>query len=166
MKRLAEFLSKHRDEMKENGVRFRAIGRMDQLPAAVRKEIEITEKHTETSCKLQLLMAINYGARAEIAHACKMLCREAVNGLIEPDDIDEAALEKKLYTAGVPAPDLLIRTGGEMRLSNFLLWQLSYSEIYVTDTLWPDFGENELHRALEEYACRERRFGGVEKRDG
>ncbi len=162
MRQLGKFLSGEREEMVEKGIRFRAIGRRAQLPANVVREIGRTEQATAGGGTLQLNLALNYGARAELTDACRELCEEAAGGRLKPGDVDERALEQRLYTAGMPDPDLLIRTGGEMRLSNFLLWQLSYSEIYITETLWPDFRDDAFQAALREYARRERRFGRVE----
>ncbi len=161
MEQLAIFLSQNSSEMQERGIRFRAIGRIGDLPAAVRDSIQAVEEATSRGDAFTLCIAINYGARAEITDACRKLCEEVSRGDMAPEDIDERIVNKKLYTSDIPDPDLLIRTGGEMRLSNFLLWQLSYSEIYVTDTLWPDFRENELRVALRNYARRERRFGRI-----
>ncbi len=161
MEQIGVYLSENREEMKRRGIRFRAIGRRAGLPDSVREEVDITEKYTEEGEQLQLLMALNYGARPEIADAARALCKEVVDGRIGVEDIDEKAVADRLYTAGIPDPDLVIRTGGEMRLSNFLLWQLSYAEIYVTETLWPEFRAAQLREALREYARRERRFGKV-----
>ncbi len=161
MELLGGFLSNEREEMREKGIRFRAIGRISRLPPAVREEVNVTEKVTATGEDLNLFLALNYGARSEIADACRKICEEVLSARMRPEDIDEQAIQERLYTAGVPDPDLVIRTGGEMRLSNFLLWQLSYAEIYFTEILWPEFGDEELHTALQEYARRERRFGRV-----
>jgi len=162
MAQITKYLAENREEMRERGIRFRAVGRTERLPHQVRKEIEVTENCTAQAGELHLQMALNYGARSEIVDACKKLCSEACEGRLGVQEIDEAAIGRRLYTAGIPDPDLLIRAGGEMRLSNFMLWQLSYSEIYVTDTLWPEFRAPHLRLALREYARRERRFGRVE----
>jgi undecaprenyl diphosphate synthase len=123
-------------------------------------KIEETEKDTSDYHDLTLNIALSYGARQEILNAAKILAEDAKSGKIDPKDIDEKMFSCKLYTAGQPDPDLLIRTSGEMRISNFLLWQISYAELYVTETLWPDFGEKDLNKAIEEYNKRDRRFGG------
>jgi len=165
MQQLVRYLEENKEKMHDEGVRFKAIGRISDLPEDVRKLVKATEEYTACGSNLTLMMALNYGARAEIVDACRALCKDAVNGNINPTEIDQATFQSKLYTTDAPDPDLLIRSGGEMRLSNFLLWQISYSEIYVTDVLWPDFKEDELMRAFNDYAGRERRFGGRETHD-
>jgi undecaprenyl diphosphate synthase len=141
--------------MLRHGIQFSAIGRLEALPAFVRAELDAVIRRTENNPGMRLTLAINYGGRAEIVDAVKALVedREAV--------IDEAAIAARLYTAGMPDPDLLIRTSGEMRVSNFLLWQIAYAELYVTPTLWPDFKRTELLEALLDYQRRDRRFGGL-----
>ena len=161
MSQLRRFLVERRAELIENGIRLRGIGRRDRLPARVREALAETEEATREGARLTLLVAVNYGARAEIVDACRELARRAAAGQLRPEDIDEGRLSQYLYTRDVPDPDLLIRTGGEMRLSNFLLWQLSYAELYVTEVLWPDFRKESFLEALTEYAYRERRFGRV-----
>jgi undecaprenyl diphosphate synthase len=161
MRRLRQFLIERRDEMIEQGIRLQAIGRTEDLPLMVRREMRKTLDATKGGDKLTLNLAVNYGARSEIVDACRSLAGRVADGELTPEQIDEELLSNSLYTAGQPDPDLLIRTGGEMRLSNFLLWQLSYAEIYVTDILWPDFGREEFLQALHEYARRERRYGGL-----
>ena len=141
------------------------MGRLEELPALVRRELNKTQAATREGSALMLTLALNYGGRREIVDACRALAQKAVAGEIEPDEIDEEQIGSHLYTAGLPDPDLLIRTGGEMRVSNFLLWQISYAEICVTDVLWPDFGKEAFQEALQEYARRERRFGGVKGAD-
>lgn len=150
-----------REDLIRNNVRFRAIGRRDRLSPAVLHELDATRDATAHGTGLTLLLAINYGSRAEIVDACRSLARDVADGRLAPDQIDESLLASRLDTAGLPDPDLLIRTAGERRLSNYLLWQLSYAEIHVTDVLWPDFGVAELHEAILDYAGRERRFGAV-----
>jgi undecaprenyl diphosphate synthase len=154
-------LRKELAEFHRRGVKVRVSGRVDQLPAALQQTIHghlgATEEHTD----LILNMAVNYGGRAEIVDAARSLARDVQEGRLAPDDITEETFASRLYTAGLPDPDLLIRTGGDMRISNFLLWQLAYTEIYVTPTLWPAFTEEELDRALGTFSSRERRFGGV-----
>ena len=137
------------------GVRFAAIGRLQGLPQAVRNELEVVTRRTAGNSGLQLNLAINYGGRAEIVDAVQKLQREGV-------EITEESISERLYTAGQSDPDLLIRTSGEMRVSNFLLWQIAYAELYVTETLWPDFTQRELLEAVREYQRRDRRFGGLE----
>jgi len=161
MSNLRKFLKEHRDDFLKNGVRVAAIGDVEGLPAAVREEIRATQEATRDGEKLTLVVALNYGARREITHAVRQIAARVQRGELEPGDIDEATVREHLYTAGLPDPDLLIRTAGEMRLSNFLLYQLSYAEIYVTETLWPDFRREEFMEALQEFARRERRFGGL-----
>ncbi|MDP6311648.1 MAG: isoprenyl transferase [Phycisphaerales bacterium] len=148
------------ETMMENGVRFRMIGEREGLPADVLSEIETAEAKTKGNTRLSLNIAMNYGARQEIVNAARTLAEQAVAGTIDPTDIDESKLDDALWTAGLPDPDLLIRTGGELRVSNFLLWQISYAEIYVTETYWPDFDEASMHEAIREFARRQRRFGG------
>ncbi len=145
--------------MMRHNIRFTAMGRLDALPSGVRQELEQVIAKTAANRGLQLNLAINYGGRAEMVDAVKALVEEARHN---PDlVIDEAAVSARLYTANMPDPDLLIRTSGEMRVSNFLLWQIAYAELYVTQTLWPDFSRTELLEALLEYQKRDRRFGGL-----
>jgi undecaprenyl diphosphate synthase len=141
-----------------HGIRFTAMGRLDALPSAVRVELDEVTRKTSDNRGLQLNLAINYGGRSEIVDAVKALVEKARRSDIV---IDEAAVSSHLYTAGMPDPDLLIRTSGEMRVSNFLLWQIAYAELYVTQTLWPDFTRSELLEAILEYQKRDRRFGGL-----
>ncbi len=151
------------DEMMRQGIRFRVIGRRDGLPAEVLESIDRVTAATAGNSRCTLCLAINYGGRAEIVDAAKRIAGEAAAGLLRIDEIDEAAFSARLTTNGLCDPDLLIRTAGEMRVSNFLLWQISYAELHVTPTLWPDFGVAELHDAIREYARRARRFGAVEE---
>jgi len=145
-------------DMASNDIRFRAIGRIDALPDFVRAELDETERATASNRGLQLNLAINYGGRAELVDAVKALVEDARRGSVT---IDEDAIAARLYTAGTPDPDLLIRTSGEMRISNFLLWQIAYAELFVTETLWPDFSRADLLRAILDYQKRDRRFGGL-----
>jgi len=145
--------------MMKHGIRFNAIGRLDALPAAVREDLDAVIRRTANNRGLLLNIAINYGGRAEIVDAVKALVEEARSGT--GPRVDEAAISARLYTAGIPDPDLLVRTSGEMRVSNFLLWQIAYAELYVTETLWPDFTRTELLEAILDYQRRERRFGGL-----
>ena len=148
-------------EMGREGVRLRAIGRLQDLPEAVREELDSAIAKTKANTKLDLILALSYGSRVEITEAVKAIAREAKAGSLDPDRVEEKTVSEHLYTRDLPDPDLLIRTSGEMRISNFMLWQISYAEIHVTPVLWPDFGEKEFAAALAEYARRDRRFGGV-----
>jgi undecaprenyl diphosphate synthase len=149
------------DHLVREGVRFRVIGRRDGLPPEVLAAIDRTTAATASCTRATLCLAINYGSRAEIIDAARAIARDVRAGRLAPEEIDEAAVERRLYTAGLPDPDLLIRTAGEFRVSNYLLWQISYAELYVTDTYWPDFGAAELRAAIRAYAGRRRRFGGL-----
>jgi len=153
------YLRKELPTLVEHGIRLNALGRLEQLPDTVRRDLEESIRATESCGRMHLNLAINYGGRAELVDAFNRLLIEARrNGM---HAIDEDAISGALYTAGQPDPDLLIRTSGEMRVSNFLLWQIAYAELYVTETLWPDFTRAELLRGLLEYQRRERRFGGL-----
>jgi undecaprenyl diphosphate synthase len=148
-------------EMGREGIRLRAIGRLQDLPGAVREELEAAIENTKANTKLDLILALSYGSRVEITEATKAIAREAKAGRLDPETIDEKTITAHLYTHDVPDPDLLIRTSGEMRVSNFMLWQISYAEIHVTPVLWPDFGKKEFAAALADFAKRDRRFGGL-----
>jgi undecaprenyl diphosphate synthase len=158
---LKEFLLTEREEIMQQDIRFAVIGRRDPLPADVLAEIDTNIAMSQHNRGMTLCLAINYGSRTELLDALRALADDVHRGTREPRDIDEDAISSALYTRGMPDPDLLIRTAGEMRISNFLLWQISYAEIYVTQTLWPDFDRDELFTALRNYAGRERRFGGL-----
>ncbi|HKY06163.1 MAG TPA: polyprenyl diphosphate synthase, partial [Blastocatellia bacterium] len=158
---LKEFLRKELRSLQENNIRFQTIGREEGLESAVRREIERARLETASNTGTVLSVALNYSGRSEILEACKKLIAEAVASGLKPSDLTEFDFESNLYTAGLPDPDLLIRTSGEMRVSNFLLWQIAYSEIYVTETLWPDFRRADLFRAVIEFQKRERRYGDV-----
>lgn len=158
---LVKYLRSEVDELDREGTRLLAIGRTEALPSYARAELERTMERLEGNRRLTLVLALNYGGRTEIADAARRIAAEAAAGLLAPDDVDEAAVAARLYTAGLPDPDLLVRTSGEMRISNFLPWQIAYTEIVVTDTLWPDFGRRSYLEVLLEYQRRERRFGGV-----
>ena len=149
------------NEMGKEGIRLRTIGRKQDLPDAVREELETAIESTKGNTRLDLILALSYGSRVEITEAVQAMAREVKAGKLDPEQIREGTVAEHLYTRGIPDPDLLIRTSGEMRISNFMLWQISYAEIYVTPVLWPDFGKKEFSLALEDYAGRERRFGGV-----
>lgn len=148
-------------EMGREGVRLRAIGRIQDLPEAVREELETAIEKTKTNTKLDLILALSYGSRVEITEAVRAIARKAKAGQLDPETLDEKTVSQHLYTRDIPDPDLLIRTSGEMRVSNFMLWQISYAEIHVTPVLWPDFGEEQFAAALVDYAKRERRFGSL-----
>ena len=147
-------------DLMAQGVRVRVIGDLDTMPPKTASAFRKAVADTAANKSLDLVVALNYGGRDEIVRASRALARDAADGLIGPDEIDETAFAGRLYTAGIPDPDLLIRTSGEMRLSNFLLWQVAYSEIRVTDVLWPDFCRDDLLEAVADYQGRERRFGG------
>jgi undecaprenyl diphosphate synthase len=148
-------------EMIEENVRIGFVGDLSVLPASLRREIARSREETGRNTGIQFTVATNYGGRQEIVAACQTIARRVQEGTLSPEAIDESVFEGCLYTAGIPHPDLLIRTSGELRLSNFLLWQMAYAEIYVTRTLWPDFDRQQFHGALKEYQERERRFGKV-----
>lgn len=160
---LTEFIHRELRSLKENNIRFRMIGRSEGLHISVLEQIRRAELATYNCTGLQLNIALNYGGRSEILDACRKLAAEAATGRLLPDNIDEETISRALYTHALPDPDLLIRTSGEMRVSNFLLWQIAYAEIHVTDTLWPDFSERDFFEALIEYQKRDRRFGGVKQ---
>lgn len=159
---LKRFLSNEEHELHENKVRLRVTGQLADLPKAVQAGLRKVMERTEGYEEGQLILALSYGGRTEIAHAVKEIARQVKQGTLDPEDIDEELVSANLYLPDVPDPDLLIRTSGEMRLSNFLLWQVSYSELYVTDVLWPDFREDQFKEALDEYARRNRRYGDIE----
>jgi undecaprenyl diphosphate synthase len=161
MRLLRRYARQERDELKRQGVEVRVYGELDRLPAAPRRAVEEIQAHTRGGRNLRLNLMISYGGRAEITRAARLLAERVARGELSPDDIDEAALAGELYTAHIPDPDLLIRTSGEQRISNFLLWQLAYTELYVTPVLWPDFRREHLFRAIYDYQRRERRFGRV-----
>jgi len=148
-------------EMKEENVKIRFVGNLQDLPTSLRQEIDRSMEDTKNNQGIQFTVATNYGGRHEIIQACQAIAAKVEQGYLEADQISEEVFEQHLYTQGIPHPDLLIRTSGEMRISNFLLWQMAYSEIYVTSTLWPDFDREEFHQALVTYQKRERRFGKV-----
>ncbi|MBD2777223.1 isoprenyl transferase [Iningainema tapete] len=148
-------------EMMKENVQIKFVGNLAALPSALQEEISRSMTDTKENQGIRFTVATNYGGRQEIVQACRAIADQVKLGLLEPDQIDEATFERHLYTAGICDPDLLIRTSGEMRISNFLLWQMAYAEIYITQTLWPDFNRNEFHRALRAYQQRERRFGNV-----
>lgn len=156
-----EFLRREIDELRGEGVRVQFIGRVDGMPESARAAMHGARDTTYDNAGLILNIAMNYGGRAEIVDAARKIAAQAARGELAPEDIDEELFTSCLYTAGLPDPDLVIRTGREHRLSNFLLWQLAYSELVVTPVLWPDFGKPHLLHSIVEYQCRERRFGRV-----
>ncbi len=164
MSLLKRFLKREERELNRNNVRLRVIGRIDGLSADVQRAIDTAVRGTAANTGLTLVLALNYGARSEIVDAVRALCSRCARGEIRPEEVDEALVSGNLLTAGMPDPDLLIRTSGEMRLSNFLLWQISYAELYVTPVYWPDFRKQHFVQALLDYQGRERRFGGVEEK--
>lgn len=157
---IEEYVDKEIKKLTDNNIRVKVIGRSDVLPKGAREKLAKLTVSTKDNTGLTATFAINYGSRREITDACRDVAQEVLSGAISPEEITEESFTKHLYTAGIPDPDLLIRTSGEYRLSNFLLWQLSYAEVYVTATLWPDFGEAEFKKAIDDYLERERRYGG------
>lgn len=158
---LEKFLSEKKAEMLREGVRLRAIGRLEDLPTPCQNKLNEVIEATSGNSRLTILLALSYSGRVEILDAVQSLVRDAATGTLKESDVTADLLASRLYTAGIPDPDLLIRTSGEMRISNFLLWQLSYTEIHVTKKLWPDFVKADFLGALEDFASRSRRFGGV-----
>lgn len=161
MELLCKTIAAETDGMRKEGIRMRYIGNLDQLSAPVRESIMRSERETINCSKLTLIVAVNYSARWEITQMVQKVAAQVRDGGLQIHDISASTVEEYLTTSGIPDPDLLIRTSGELRLSNFLLWQLSYSELYFTDTLWPDFDKEELLKALLEYQRRERRYGAL-----
>jgi undecaprenyl diphosphate synthase len=161
---LRRYLVKERGELMENGIRLTAIGRVEELPDYVVRALRETEALTAGNRKMTLCLALNYGGRTEITDAVRSIALDVAAGRLSPEAIDEAALEARLYQPGMPPLDLLVRTAGEQRVSNFLLWQLSYAELVIVETAWPDFREDELESALAQYGTRVRRFGGIVKK--
>ncbi|HWE51049.1 MAG TPA: isoprenyl transferase [Bryobacteraceae bacterium] len=161
--RLLRFYLRHElEDLQRNNIRLQSSGRVDALPERVYEELRAVERATARNKGMRLNLAINYSARLEIVDAVNTIIDEArIEGRLSDLAIDEKMIARRLYTAGLPEPDLLIRTSGEMRVSNFLLWQIAYAELYVTDTLWPDFNRTELLRAVQDFQRRERRFGGL-----
>jgi undecaprenyl diphosphate synthase len=158
---LKEYLIKERAEIMEQNIRFHVIGRRQGLPDYVQAEMDENIRVSKNNAGMTLCLAINYSGRTEIVDAVRTLAEQVRVGTLRPELIDEGAISDALYTGGMPEPDLLIRTAGEMRISNFLLWQISYAELWVTEKCWPDFDEATLQLALREFAQRERRFGGL-----
>jgi len=161
MRLLRETTRREIEDLMRNKVRLAVIGRLQEVAPAARQVLMDAVQATAQNTGLLLNLAINYGGRAELIDAVRGLVRDVQEGDVSPEAIDEKVFEKYLYTGQLPDPDLLIRTSGEMRISNFLLWQIAYTEIYVTDVLWPDFRREHLYQAILDYQNRERRFGGV-----
>ncbi len=158
---LRRYLRTELRKMMKNGIRLLAIGDISRLPVTLQGELRATIEATKTNRRMTVVLAVSYGGREEIVQAARAVARDARSGRLDPDAVDETLFGGYLHTTGIPDPDLLIRTSGEMRISNFFLWQSAYSEIYVTNTLWPDFREPQFLEALAHYQQRERRFGRV-----
>ncbi len=161
MNMLKELLAKETEELHRNGVRIRYMGRISLLPQEVQEELQKSVDRTKDNTSLNLVLALSYGGQAEIADAARTIAERALAGEVDPGRIDEETFQGFLYIPDMPPVDLLIRTSMELRISNFMLWQTAYAELYFTETLWPDFRKPELLKALEDFARRERRFGGV-----
>lgn len=161
MKLLKRYLVEERKHIQEQGLRFRVIGRTHELDPAIQREISQTETVAENNTGMMLCLAVNYGSRTEIADAVSRIGEKIATGEISPAEINEQTVSDHLQTAGMPDPDLVIRTAREMRISNYLLWQISYAELFISDSFWPDFREPQLHQALLDFAGRDRRFGGL-----
>lgn len=158
---LHKYLLDERAEIMEQNIRFTMIGRRQGLPPRVLRELDESIRVSRDNTGMTLCLAINYGGRTEIVDAVRDIAEQVKQGTLDPESIDEATISDALYTAGMPDPDLLIRTAGEMRVSNYLLWQISYAELWVTERCWPEFDAATLHQALRDFAQRERRFGGL-----
>ena len=161
MKLLKEYLIKERKEIEENNIRLTAIGRINELPEDVQRELTISMEESKNNTGMVLCLALNYGGRTEIVDTAKEIMRKVKEGKLRLDEITEETFREHMYMPDMPDPDLLIRTGGEMRISNFLLWEVSYAELWVTPVYWPDFRKTHLEEAIRDYANRERRFGGL-----
>ena len=159
MRLLDHYLDSEIDECHRNGIRLRAIGRLDRLAPALRKKIDAAIERTHENREMTLVFAVSYGGRAEIVDAAQRIARDAEDGKLDVNQLDEKIFASYLYAPDLPDPDLLIRTGSESRVSNFLLWQVAYSELYITGTMWPDFRKTHLVEALVDYQNRERRYG-------
>lgn len=158
---LERFLDQKRDEMVREGIRLLHIGRREELPAKCRAKLDEAIRATSANRRLTLVLALSYSGRAEIVDCVRGMVRDAAAGRLGEDEVSAEAISARLDTAGIPDPDLLIRTSGEMRVSNFLLWQIAYTEIHVTETLWPDFRKEDFQAALDDYRSRSRRYGGL-----
>ena len=156
---LRDYLHRERPEIMDNGIRLHAIGELDRLPPRVREPLEDLRRDSGHNSNMVLTLALSYGGREEIVAMARRVAEDARSGDLRPEEVDAEAVEDRLWTAGLPPLELVVRTSGEVRVSNFLLWQLAYAEIHLTDTLWPDFGEEALLVALDDFQKRERRFG-------
>jgi len=163
MSLLVEMVHREVDDLNRNNVRLRTLGDLDRLPDRPREVLEAGMEATAGNTGLQLHLALSYGGRPEIVEAARRLARGVRAGRFSPEEIDEAMFSRHLYSPDVPDPDLMVRTGGDHRISNFLLWQVAYAELWFTDTLWPDFGPEELDRAIDSFRTRDRRFGRVKE---
>ncbi len=163
MRLLEQYLIEERTTILDQNIRFATIGRREGIPENALGEMDRTIEVSRENSGMRLCLAINYGARAELVDAVRRIGQEVAEGSLRPEDVTESVLADHLYTAGMPDPDLLIRTSGEIRLSNFLLWQVSYAEMWVTEAFWPEFDERQLHRAIRDFAARGRRFGGLKQ---
>jgi undecaprenyl diphosphate synthase len=166
LSQLRRFVASDLEELVKNNVKVRVIGDRENLDTSLRGVLDKIETDTVANTGLNLIVAFNYGGKAEIVAATRRIAHQVAAGRISPDEIGEETVAAELYTHGIPDPDLIIRTSGEQRVSNFLLWQAAYSELVFIDEYWPDFNEDVFLRALEDYSCRERRFGGIEARKG
>lgn len=164
MRLLEQYMIEERSTILDQNIQACVIGRREGIADAALREMDKTVEMSRPNTGLRLCLAINYGARAELVDAVKEIATEVDAGRLAVADIDEETISSQLYTRGMPDPDLMIRTAGEMRISNFLLWQISYAELWVTETFWPEFGESHLHQAIRDYASRDRRFGGLKDR--
>jgi undecaprenyl diphosphate synthase len=158
---LEQYMIEERSTIMQNNIRVCTIGRREGIPETVQREIDKTITLSSNNSGTRLCLAINYGGRSELLDAVRNIASAVRENRLQLDEISEQTIDEQLYTVGMSDPDLLIRTAGEMRISNFLLWQISYSEIWVTDRCWPEFREDDLHEAIRDYASRERRFGGL-----
>lgn len=161
MRLLARHLKKEKAALMENNIQFRCIGDLSRVPSHLAAEIRECMDKTTTNSGMTLTFALSYGGRQEIARAARLIAEKVARGELDPQSVTEATVEEHLQTYPLPDPDLIVRTSGEWRLSNFLPWQSAYSEIYISSALWPDFDSTELKKALEDYSCRQRRFGKV-----
>ncbi len=161
MKLMISYLDDYKRVLGGENIRIRIIGKRDELSDEINEKIDIVEENTKDNDKITLVIAVNYGGREELVNATKKICSDALNGKISVDDISEDMINANLYTSFMPDPDFIIRPSGELRLSNFLMWQSAYSEFWFSDICWPDFTEKDLHKAIIDYQNRNRRFGGV-----
>jgi undecaprenyl diphosphate synthase len=162
MRLLQQTLREQRDEMRDNGIALDVIGRIDDLPRSVRNTLDETEAFLSGGRDMTLVLALSYGGRAELTHAARTIAEDVRAGCLDPEEVDETLLASRLYTARYPDPDLVIRTSGEFRLSNFLLWQSAYAELVFLPVYWPEFGADHLRSAVSQFGARSRRYGGSE----